>query len=43
MYRTVDLLKYIRHDDLKPNNILIHGSNVLLTDFGVWYDQAYAM
>ncbi|KAF2998638.1 hypothetical protein E8E13_007538 [Curvularia kusanoi] len=26
----------IRHDDLKPNNILIHGTNVLLTDFGFW-------
>ena len=25
-----------RHDDLKPHNILVHGSKVLLTDFGFW-------
>lgn len=31
------LLTYARHDDLKPSNILIHGTNVLLTDFGFWY------
>jgi hypothetical protein len=24
------------HGDLKPNNILVHDSNILLTDFGVW-------
>ncbi|KAF2870335.1 kinase-like domain-containing protein [Massariosphaeria phaeospora] len=30
----------IRHDDLKPNNILIHGSNVLLTDFGFCLDSS---
>lgn len=22
---------------MKPGNILIHGSNILLTDFGFWY------
>ncbi|KAF2133136.1 kinase-like protein [Dothidotthia symphoricarpi CBS 119687] len=27
-----------RHDDLKSNNVLIHGSNVLLTDFGFCHD-----
>jgi hypothetical protein len=25
------------HDDLKSNNVLVHGSNVLLTDFGFWF------
>jgi len=29
-----------RHDDLKPNNILIHGHNILLTDFGFWYARS---
>jgi serine/threonine protein kinase len=24
----------IRHEDLKPQNVLIHGDNILLTDFG---------
>ncbi|KAI9890845.1 MAG: hypothetical protein M1814_003629 [Vezdaea aestivalis] len=28
----------IRHKDIKPGNILIHGDNVLLTDFGTSYD-----
>ncbi|KAF9695627.1 hypothetical protein EKO04_006405 [Ascochyta lentis] len=30
--------KKIRHDDMKPNNILVHGSNILLTDFGFCRD-----
>ncbi|KAF9697672.1 hypothetical protein EKO04_004266 [Ascochyta lentis] len=30
----------IRHDDLKPNNILIHGTNILLTDFGFCLDSS---
>ncbi|KZM24148.1 uncharacterized protein EKO05_0010807 [Ascochyta rabiei] len=30
----------IRHDDLKPNNILIHGANILLTDFGFCLDSS---
>ncbi|KAH7393010.1 kinase-like domain-containing protein [Pyrenochaeta sp. MPI-SDFR-AT-0127] len=30
----------MRHDDLKPNNILINGSNVLLCDFGFCSDTA---
>ncbi|KAF2624584.1 kinase-like protein [Macroventuria anomochaeta] len=30
----------IRHDDLKPNNVLIHGPNVLLTDFGFCLDAS---
>lgn len=28
----------IRHEDLKPQNILIHGQNILLTDFGFSLD-----
>ncbi|KAH7070246.1 kinase-like domain-containing protein [Paraphoma chrysanthemicola] len=28
----------IRHEDLKPSNILVHGFNVLLTDFGSCYE-----
>ena len=28
----------IRHEDLKPQNILIHGNNSLLTDFGFSFD-----
>lgn len=28
----------IRHKDVKPGNILVHGSNVLLTDFGTSLD-----
>jgi serine/threonine protein kinase len=28
----------IRHEDLKPQNILIHGDNILLTDFGFSLD-----
>ena len=28
----------IRHEDLKPQNILIHGNNILLTDFGFSLD-----
>ncbi|OAL45533.1 kinase-like protein [Pyrenochaeta sp. DS3sAY3a] len=28
----------MRHDDFKPNNILVHGSNVLLADFGFCHD-----
>ncbi|KAI4683763.1 uncharacterized protein J4E84_006601 [Alternaria hordeiaustralica] len=24
----------IRHEDLKPQNVLVHGTNILLTDFG---------
>jgi hypothetical protein len=30
--------KKIRHEDLKPQNILIHGDNILLTDFGLSLD-----
>jgi hypothetical protein len=28
----------IRHKDIKPSNILVHGGNVLFTDFGLAYD-----
>jgi serine/threonine protein kinase len=28
----------IRHEDLKPQNVLIHGNNILLTDFGFSLD-----
>jgi hypothetical protein len=28
----------IRHKDIKPNNILVHGGNVLFTDFGLAFD-----
>jgi serine/threonine protein kinase len=28
----------IRHEDLKPQNVLIHGENILLTDFGFSLD-----
>jgi serine/threonine protein kinase len=28
----------IRHKDIKPQNVLIHGTNVLLTDFGISRD-----
>ncbi|KAH7123691.1 kinase-like domain-containing protein [Dendryphion nanum] len=28
----------IRHKDIKPQNILVHGKNVLLTDFGISND-----
>ncbi|OAL05261.1 kinase-like protein [Phaeosphaeriaceae sp. SRC1lsM3a] len=28
----------IRHEDLKPQNVLIHGDNILLTDFGFSLD-----
>jgi serine/threonine protein kinase len=28
----------IRHEDLKPQNVLIHGNSVLLTDFGFSLD-----
>lgn len=30
--------KNIRHEDLKPQNVLIHGGNILLTDFGFSLD-----
>ncbi|KAF2190254.1 kinase-like protein [Zopfia rhizophila CBS 207.26] len=30
--------KKIRHEDLKPQNVLIHGTNILLTDFGFSLD-----
>ncbi|KAH7397183.1 kinase-like domain-containing protein [Pyrenochaeta sp. MPI-SDFR-AT-0127] len=30
----------IRHDDIKPNNILIHGNKILLTDFGFCLDSS---
>lgn len=30
--------KNIRHEDLKPQNVLIHGDNILLTDFGFSLD-----
>ncbi|KAF2111529.1 kinase-like domain-containing protein [Lophiotrema nucula] len=30
--------KRIRHEDLKPQNVLIHGENILLTDFGFSLD-----
>jgi serine/threonine protein kinase len=29
---------HIRHEDLKPQNILIHGDNIMLTDFGFSLD-----
>jgi serine/threonine protein kinase len=29
---------HIRHEDLKPQNILIHGNNIMLTDFGFSLD-----
>jgi serine/threonine protein kinase len=28
----------IRHKDIKPSNILVHGGNVLFTDFGLSFD-----
>ncbi|KAF2126543.1 kinase-like protein [Dothidotthia symphoricarpi CBS 119687] len=28
----------IRHEDLKPQNVLVHGDNILLTDFGFSLD-----
>jgi TolA-binding protein len=28
----------IRHKDIKPSNILVHGGNVLFTDFGLAFD-----
>ncbi|KAI4696063.1 uncharacterized protein J4E88_000235 [Alternaria novae-zelandiae] len=28
----------IRHEDLKPQNVLVHGTNILLTDFGFSLD-----
>ncbi|KAI4209608.1 MAG: hypothetical protein LQ351_007457 [Letrouitia transgressa] len=28
----------VRHKDIKPGNILVHGRNVLLTDFGLSFD-----
>jgi ankyrin repeat protein/serine/threonine protein kinase len=34
--------KHIRHKDIKPSNTLVHGDNVLLTDFGTaldWSDK----
>ena len=27
-------LTQLRHEDLKPQNVLVHGTNILLTDFG---------
>jgi tetratricopeptide (TPR) repeat protein len=30
----------IRHKDIKPSNILVHGGNVLFTDFGLAFDFA---
>ncbi|KAF2681535.1 kinase-like protein [Lentithecium fluviatile CBS 122367] len=30
--------KHIRHGDLKPQNVLLHGENILLTDFGFSLD-----
>lgn len=32
--------KGIRHKDVKPTNILVHGSTVLFTDFGLAYDYS---
>jgi serine/threonine protein kinase len=29
----------IRHKDIKPSNILVHGGNVLYTDFGLAFDS----
>jgi serine/threonine protein kinase len=31
----------ICHKDIKPSNILVHGSNVLITDFGTSRDWSY--
>jgi serine/threonine protein kinase len=28
----------VRHKDIKPSNILVHGGNVLFTDFGLAFD-----
>ncbi|KAJ4286509.1 hypothetical protein N0V90_013209 [Kalmusia sp. IMI 367209] len=30
--------KSVRHKDIKPHNILVHGGNVLFTDFGLAFD-----
>ncbi|KAL9044704.1 MAG: hypothetical protein Q9214_002177, partial [Letrouitia sp. 1 TL-2023] len=30
--------KKVRHKDIKPGNILVHGGNVLFTDFGLSFD-----
>ncbi|KAK3171443.1 hypothetical protein OEA41_003527 [Lepraria neglecta] len=32
----------VRHKDIKPGNILVHGGNVLFTDFGLSFDFADA-
>lgn len=29
---------YVRHNDIKPHNILVHGGRVFLTDFGISLD-----
>ena len=35
--------KGIRHKDVKPTNILVHGSTVLFTDFGLAHDYSNTM
>ncbi|KAH7357311.1 serine/threonine kinase 36, fused-like protein, partial [Rhexocercosporidium sp. MPI-PUGE-AT-0058] len=32
--------RQIRHRDIKPQNILIHGGDILLTDFGTSFAHA---
>ena len=32
----------VRHKDIKPGNILVHGGNVLFTDFGLSFDFTHA-
>jgi serine/threonine protein kinase len=32
-------IRNIRHRDIKPQNILVHGSNILLTDFGISFSH----
>jgi len=40
MARALEFLheQSIRHKDIKPSNILVHGGNVLFTDFGLAFD-----
>ncbi|KAF1846913.1 kinase-like protein [Cucurbitaria berberidis CBS 394.84] len=38
LYRGIHCLCNALHEDLKPQNVLIHGDNILLTDFGFSLD-----